>query len=301
MATASYEARKFGVHSAMPSSVAYRKCPQAIFVLPHFDVYTSVSQQIRDIFHEYTDLVEPLSLDEAYLDVTHNKKNIPWASTIAKEIKEKIYKTTGLTASAGVSYNKFIAKVASDFKKPNGMTVIPPEKAQQFIEKLPIRKFYGVGAVTEKKMHELKIFTGADLKKWTREQLRPHFGKMADYFYDIARGIDESPVISNWVRQSYGREETFEKDIGDVQEMKNVLSRLANDITEYLKKEQKKGKTVQIKVRYQNFETLTRQKSLPEATDDKDMIVRTAEILLDKTDAGKRKVRLLGLSITKLT
>lgn len=301
VATASYAARKFGIHSGMPSKTAYQKCPQAIFVLPHFDVYTKVTEQIRAIFFEYTDLVEPLSLDEAFLDVTVNKKNIESATQIAKEIKDKIFKTTGLTASAGVSYNKFIAKVASDYHKPNGLTIVPPHKAQSFIESLAIRKFFGIGKVTEQKMHTLGIYTGADLKKRSQEDLIEHFGKAGAYFYDIARGIDDSPVITDWVRKSYGREETFEQDIDAMAQIKDVISRLTEDVVGYLHEEKTKGKTVHLKVRYDNFETITRQKSLPVAVDDKETILQAAFQLLEKSEAGKRKIRLLGVSVSNLS
>ncbi len=300
VATCSYEARKFGIHSGMSSKIAYYKCPQAIFALPHFEVYTQVSEQIRGIFYEYTDLVEPLSLDEAFMDVTVNKKNIQYATQIAKEIRARIFQVTGLTASAGVSYNKFLAKVASDFRKPDGLTVIIPEKAEQFIEALPIRKFFGVGKVTEKRMQELGIFTGADLKKWDRTKLAEHFGSMADYFYEIARGIDERPVDNNWIRQSYGREETFEEDISDLEQLRQTFSRLTEDIVRYLNEENTKGKTIKIKVRYDNFETISKQKSLDEAVSDQETILQTAYQLLAKTAAGERKVRLLGVAVTNL-
>lgn len=301
VATCSYEARKFGIHSAMASKIAYRKCPQAIFVLPRFEVYTAVSQQIRDIFYEYTDLVEPLSLDEAFLDVTTNKKNIIYATQIAKEIRQKIFAVTGLTASAGVSYNKFLAKIASDFRKPNGLTVITPDKAESFIETLPVRKFFGVGKVTEKRMNELGIFTGADLKKLSQEQLAEYFGNMGEYFYEIARGIDERPVESNWVRQSYGREETFEEDISNLTEIRDIFKKLAGEVAASLLEEKTKGKTVKIKVRYANFETLTRQKSLPAPISDQETIFQNAITLLSKTEVGQRKVRLLGVAVTGLS
>jgi DNA polymerase-4 len=301
VATCSYEARKFGIHSAMASKIAYRKCPQAIFVLPRFEVYTAVSQQIRDIFYEYTDLVEPLSLDEAFLDVTTNKKNIIYATQIAKEIRQKIFEFTGLTASAGVSYNKFLAKIASDFRKPNGLTVITPDRAESFIETLPVRKFFGIGKVTEKRMNELGIFTGADLKKWKKEQLAEYFGNMGEYFYEIVRGIDERPVENNWIRQSYGREETFEEDILDITEIRDIFRRLSEEVAISLQKEKTSGKTVKIKVRYANFETLTRQKSLPSPINDQKTIFQNALTLLNKTEVGKRKVRRLGVAITGLS
>lgn len=301
VATCSYEARKFGIHSAMASKLAYRKCPQAIFVSPRFEVYNAVSQQIRDIFHEHTDLVEPLSLDEAFLDVTTNKKNILYATRIAKEIRQKIFEVTGLTASAGVSYNKFLAKIASDFRKPNGLTVITPDKAESFIETLPVRKFFGIGKVTEKKMNELGIFTGADLKKWTKEQLAEYFGNMGKYFHEVVRGIDERPVENNWIRQSYGREETFEEDISDLAEIRDIFKKLAREVAISLEEKKTKGKTIKIKVRYDNFETLTRQKSLPTPISDQKTIFQNALALLSKTELGQRKVRLLGVAVTGLS
>jgi len=210
VAACSYEARKFGIHSAMASSTAYRLCPDAVFIRPRFDMYRAVSTQIREIFYEYTDLVEPLSLDEAFLDVTENYKGMPSATIIAKEIKREIYRRTGgLTASAGISFNKFLAKVASDINKPDGITVITPEMADEFIDRLPIRKFFGVGKVTEEKMLNLGIKTGADLKQYRKEQLIQLFGKSGNYFYDIAHGLDDRPVQPNRIRKSMGKETSY--------------------------------------------------------------------------------------------
>ncbi|HLP05808.1 MAG TPA: DNA polymerase IV, partial [Paludibacter sp.] len=212
VAAASYEARKYGVRSAMASKTALRKCPQLIFVMPRFDVYKSVSSQVLEIFREYTDLVEPLSLDEAFLDVTENHKNMPSATHIALEIKQKIFEKLSLTASAGVSFNKFLAKIASDFNKPNGIYVVTPETAAQFVEKLEIEKFYGVGKVTAKRMHQLGINTGADLKQWSIEGLVANFGKAGHFYYQNARGIDHRPVEPQHIRKSVGAETTFGHD-----------------------------------------------------------------------------------------
>ncbi|HLP59299.1 MAG TPA: DNA polymerase IV, partial [Candidatus Deferrimicrobium sp.] len=264
VATCSYEARKFGIHSAMASSIAYRLCPQAIFIRPRFDVYQAVSKQIREIFYRYTDLVEPLSLDEAYLDVTENKKNVPYAADLAREILEQIRVETGLTASAGVSFNKFLAKVASDIHKPNGLTVVTPKTAAKFIDCLPIRKFFGVGKVTEKKMLEMGIKTGADLKKKSREELTRHFGKAGDFYYDIAQGLDDRPVNPHRERKSIGQEQTLSRDIDDRQEMLEILGKLALGIEEYMKQKAVKGRTITLKIKYFDFKSITRSITAPE-------------------------------------
>lgn len=223
VAAASYEARKYGVHSAMPMSVALRKCPHLI-VTPHrFEVYRSVSAEIREIFHEYTDLVEPLSLDEAYLDVTHPKKGPPSASLIARDIKQEIFDKTGLIASAGVSYNKFLAKIASDMDKPDGFYLIKPEDAESFLENLDVGLFFGVGKKTEERMHRLKIFKGKDLKQFSRHELVKYFGKSGSYFYDAVRGIDDRPVVSSRERKSIGAERTYEEDIFDLSEVRDKM------------------------------------------------------------------------------
>ncbi|MBN1150076.1 DNA polymerase IV, partial [candidate division WOR-3 bacterium] len=298
VSTCSYEARKFGVRSAMPSNTAKRLCPQGIFVLPRFRVYEKVSRQIREIFREYTDLVEPMSLDEAYLDVTHNKKEISSATIIAREIKKKIHSKTSLTASAGVSYNKFLAKVASDFKKPDGLTVVPPGKAEKFLENLDIRKFYGVGVATENRMRKLGINNGADLKKRTLEELKENFGKAGIYYYEIVRGIDERPVINEWERKSYGSETTYEKDLTDMDQIAAEMERLSEKVFNGTEKENLKGKTVTVKVRYGDFTTLTRSLTREDAVDSSEDIVKTALFLLRKTEAGKRSIRLLGVTLS---
>lgn len=300
VSTASYEARKFGVHSAMPASQAARLCPQGIFVKSHFDAYKKASQQIREIFFEYTDLVEPLSLDEAFLDVTENHKNIPSATLIAKEIRERIYETTRLTASAGIAHNKFLAKVASDINKPDGMTLIRPEKAEAFLEELDIKKFYGVGKATQKKMHAVGIKSGADLKKWTEIDLVKAFGKSGRFYYRIVRGIDHRLVKPHRVRKSYGKERTFSEDIENLEWIYNFLDELAQTIAEGMKKINAAGKTITLKVRYKNFDTITRSFSLPHYTNRYSDITETVRKLLEETDVGNRPVRLLGITLSNL-
>jgi DNA polymerase-4 len=299
--TCSYEARKFGVRSAMPSSTAYRLCPQGIFVKPRFDAYKKVSREVREIFHEYTDLVEPLSLDEAYLDVTENKKSMPLATDIAQHILKEIYKRTRLTASAGVSFNKFLAKVASDVNKPNGITVVTPKMAPQFIRNLPIGKFFGVGKVTEKKMLSMGIKTGADLMKLDKKELLEKFGKVGQYYFNIVRGLDHRPVNPNRIRKSVGQERTLSKDIDNKDQMLEHLENAAQGVASYLQKHEIKGRTITLKVKYFNFKQITRSISLPEPISDFEAIMKHIPGLLDKTDAGKTKVRLLGISLSNLT
>lgn len=300
VATASYEARKFGIHSAMPTAQAYRLCPQAIFVNARFDVYKEVSVQIREIFHEYTDLVEPLSLDEAYLDVSENKMNIDSATLIARRIKEKIKERTGLTASAGVSHNKFLAKIASDMHKPDGLTLIPPDKAEEFIAELPVAKFHGVGKATEAKMHKLGIKTGGDLRKWSEHQLKVNFGKVASHYYYISRGIDLREVKPSRVRKSVGAERTFSVDLSDIKDINFQLRRIAVMVQERLEKIPTKGKTFTLKVRYANFESVTRSQTLPQSTSDSETILKTVDQLLGETEITNRSVRLLGISVSNL-
>lgn len=298
VSTCSYEARKFGVRSAMPSNRAKRLCPQGIFVYPRFKVYEKVSRQIREIFREYTDLVEPMSLDEAYLDVTENNKGMTSATMIAKEIKKKIFRKTKLTASAGVSYNKFLAKVASDFNKPDGLTVVPPGKAQKFLESLDIRKFYGVGEATEKRMRKMGINNGADLKKRSLEELKENFGKAGTYYYEIARGIDERPVLSQWERKSWGSETTYEEDLTGMDQIIAEIERLSEKVFKGAEKEGFKARTVTIKVRYGDFTTLTRSLTREDAVTTCEDLIKTALFLLRKTEAGKRSVRLLGVTLS---
>lgn len=299
VAAASYEARKFGVRSAMPSVQAQRLCPHLIFAPPRFDVYKEVSDQIRTIFLEYTDLVEPLSLDEAFLDVTHNKKDLPSATLIAKAIRQKIVDTTGLTASAGISVNKFLAKVASDIQKPNGLTLIPPEKVQEFIAALPIKKFFGVGTVTAERMHNLGIRTGADLLTFSRPELVRLFGKTGAYYFDIARGIDDRPVRADRVRKSIGAEDTFRFDIDDDELLKSELIELVAKVFQRLKKSGLKARTITLKIRYDDFRTFTRSRTFEDYNNEELWIKRESELLLSEHKREKA-VRLLGLSLSNL-
>jgi len=300
VAAASYEARKFGIHSAMPASRAVKLCPSAIFVKPRFDVYREVSQQIREIFFEYTELVEPLSLDEAYLDVTENLKGIPSATLIARDIRKRIKEETGLTASAGVSSNKFLAKIASDLDKPDGLSVITPEESVQFIEQLAIGDFYGVGKATQKKMISLGIKTGADLKKWDEIDLVKQFGKSGHHYYRIARGIDNREVKPNRIRKSIGKERTFSDDISDLEWIMNFLDDLSEKIAASMMKLDASGKTITLKARYKNFETVTRSTTLHHFTNDPKEISGVAKTLLKETETGEREVRLLGISVSSL-
>jgi DNA polymerase-4 len=299
VAACSYEARKFGIHSAMASSTAYKLCPDAVFIRARFDAYRAVSAQIREIFCEYTDLVEPLSLDEAFLDVTENHKGMTSATLIAKEIKSKIYHKTGkLTASAGVSFNKFIAKVASDINKPDGITVITPDMADDFIDRLPIRKFFGVGKVTEEKMLSHGIKTGADLKNYKKEQLIQIFGKSGSYFYNIAHGNDDRPVEPNRIRKSIGKETTLLEDIDDTDQMLEILENIAERLENSLFKREAKGRTITLKIKYFDFQSVTRSITIDEPADTAAVIMKHIKPLLSKTEAGEKKVRLLGISIS---
>jgi len=299
VAACSYEARKFGIHSAMASSTAFKLCPDAIFIRPRFDVYKAVSSEIRKIFHEYTDLVEPLSLDEAFLDVTENFKQMASATLIAKKIKKEIYSRTGrLTASAGVSFNKFLAKVASDINKPDGITVITPGMADCFIDRLPIRKFFGVGKVTEEKMIGCGIKTGADLKKFEREKLIQLFGKSGYYFYNIAHGKDDRPVEPNRIRKSFGKETTLPEDIDDKDQILEILENIAVKLEDLLHRHDAKGKTITLKIKYFDFKSITRSVTIDEPADSASIIMKYITPLLSKTEAGDRKVRLLGISIS---
>ncbi|MGK7368850.1 MAG: DNA polymerase IV [Candidatus Halalkalibacterium sp. M3_1C_030] len=300
VAAASYEVRKFGVHSAMPAARAIRLCPQAIFVKPRFEVYREVSEQIREIFFQFTDLVEPLSLDEAYLDVTENHINLPSATLIAKEIRRQIREKTRLTASAGVAFNKFLAKVASDINKPDGMAVITPDKADAFLESLPIGKFHGIGSATEKKMKSLGIYTGKDLKEWDEIDLVERFGKTGRYYYRIVRGKDNREVKAHRIRKSIGKERTFSEDVEELSWIHNFLEELAEKISKSMKKKKMAGKTVTLKVRYDDFETLTRSTSFSHYINRGEDIAETAKSLLEQTEVGKRKVRLLGITLSNL-
>jgi len=301
VATCSYEARRFGIHSAMSSARAYRLCPQAIFVRPRFEAYRAVSQQIREIFHLHTDLVEPLSLDEAYLDVTVNKQAIVSATWVARMILKQIYEQTGLTASAGVSYNKFLAKLASDVDKPAGLTVVTPEQAAAFIATLPIRRFHGVGRVTEKKLLARGIASGEDLRGCTLEELERLFGNSGQYFYDIARGIDLRPVVPNRVRKSMGKETTLAEDCASIDQMLTILAGLADKVAFLLQSRETGGLTLTLKVKYADFQSVTRSYTGSEPFERSEQMLARADELLRETEAGERAVRLLGLTVSQLT
>ena len=299
VSAASYEARKFGVRSAMAGGLARRLCPDLIFVKTRFDRYREISQQIREIFYEYTDLVEPLSLDEAYLDVTKNKKGNPSATKIAREIRAKIKEKTGLNASAGISINKFIAKVASDINKPNGQKTIPPEEVIAFLEALDILKFYGVGKVTAEKMYQLGIFTGADLKLKTLEYLTEHFGKSGNHYFNVVRGIHNSAVKPDRIRKSLGAERTFNENISSEIFMLERLNNIAEEIERRLKKSDVAGKTITLKIKYSDFTLKTRSKTLPYFVRSKDVILETAKELLFQ-EKMENSVRLLGITLANL-
>ncbi|MBB3917284.1 DNA polymerase IV [Rhizobium fabae] len=300
VAAASYEARKFGVHSAMPSVTARRKCPDLIFVPPRFDVYRAVSQQIREIFAEYTALIEPLSLDEAYLDVTHNLKGMEIATAIAVEIRGKIKQVTGLNASAGISYNKFLAKMASDLNKPNGQAVITPKNGPAFVEALPVKKFHGVGPATAEKMHRLGIETGADLKEQPLDFLTQHFGKSGPYFYGLARGVDNRQVKPDRVRKSVGAEDTFAEDIHSYEPARERLQPLIEKVWGYCEVNEIGAKTVTLKVKYADFIQITRSRTVPSAlpaiTDLEDVVA----LLLAPIFPPRKGIRLLGVSLSSL-
>jgi len=297
VATASYEARKFGIHSAMPSLTAKNKCPSLIFVKPRFEAYHAVSEQIREIFFEYTDLVEPLSLDEAFLDVTVNHKNNPSAGLIAKEIQRKIFENTGLTASAGVSVNKFLAKVASDYKKPNGFFVIPPQDVEQFVERLPIGQFFGVGKVTVQKMYENHIFTGNDLKQRSETELVRLFGKQGHSLYLNARGIDMREVEPNRITKSISSETTFLQDKSDRILLTVELYHLAKEVMERMKEENFYGRTFTIKVKYADFQIITRSKTLPQKMTDFRQFWTPVREMMKEIELVK-PVRLLGFGVS---
>jgi len=300
VAAASYEARQFGVFSAMASSIAIRKCPDLIFVNHRFDVYKEVSNQIREIFLEYTDLVEPLSLDEAYLDVTENKKKMRSATMIAQAIKAKIKVTTKLTASAGVSINKFLAKVASDQDKPDGLFVITPTQASSFVDSLPIEKFFGIGKVTAKKMHEMGINSGIDLKAISLEELARRFGKMGRYYYDISRAVDERPVNPNRIRKSLGAERTFEDDLNTDELIIEETERIAGILIERMDKSATKGKTVTLKVKYNDFEVINRSKTYEHMITKPTEILQISKELMLKELPAIKGIRLIGVTLSNL-
>jgi DNA polymerase-4 len=299
VSAASYEARKFGVKSAMSGYLARQNCPHIIFVKPRFYRYKEVSQQIRKIFLDYTDLMEPLSLDEAYLDVTINKKGNPSATLIAQEIRQRIFNELGLTASAGISINKFIAKIASDYNKPNGQKTVNPEEVLQFLEELEIRKFYGVGKVTADKMYKLGIFTGNDLKSKSLSFLEDHFGKSGAHYYHVVRGIHNSPVKPQRIPKSVGAERTFSENLSSEIFMLERLEHIAQELESRLKKSEIAGKTLTLKIKYSDFSLQTRSKTLPYFIAGKDLILETAKELLYQ-EKLENSVRLLGISLANL-
>lgn len=298
VAAASYEARKYGVRSAMPSRTAIKKCPHIIFTPARFDVYREVSRQIREIFLDYTDLVEPLSLDEAYLDVTVNNIGMPSATILAREIKKRIKETTGLTASAGISINKFLAKVASDYDKPDGLFVITDKQAESFVEELKIEQFWGVGKVTAEKMHSLGIHTGADLKKMTKGSLIHHFGKAGHQYYLNARAIDNREVEPHRIRKSIGTENTYLYDLFEKEDLVNHLKEIAEETWERASKRNFYGRTITLKVKYADFQIITRSKTLNSFVNDYNFFWQTAVELLDTVDISQKRIRLMGLSMS---
>jgi len=300
VATCSYEARKFGIHSAMPCATAKRKCPQAIFIRPRFPVYREVSTQIQDILRKYTDKIEPLALDEAFLDVTAEIVRAGSSMLIAKDIRQRIKRETGLTASAGVSYNKFLAKIASDRSKPNGLLYISPKEGPAFVKSLDIREFFGVGPATEERMHALGIYTGADLATWELEALQPIFGKSASYYYHASRGIDTRAVEADRLRKSIGTEDTFEIDLHFQDDMLKVFATQSQEIEEQLNKYGGSGKTVTIKVKFSDFSQVTRSYSSKAGFRSAQSIMNVVPGLLENATTKNLPVRLLGISISNL-
>lgn len=300
VAAASYEARRFGIHSAMPSRVAQQRCPELIFASPRFEVYQAVSQQIRAIFQAYTALVEPLSLDEAYLDVTDNIPAEPSALVIARQIKQDIVNATQLTASAGVSVNKFLAKMASGQNKPDGLTLILPTQAEAFVAALPIEKFHGIGQVTAKKMRGLGIHTGADLRQWPEAELTQHFGKVGRFYYRVARGQDDRPVNPNRIRKSIGAERSYSTDLTSQAALLEELGRVADKVVARLQEQHRRGHTLTLKVKYANYQQITRSRTFVEAIGPESPILAWAqELLLIHVDQ-QQPVRLLGLTVSNL-
>ena len=323
VSTASYEARRFGVHSAQSIQVAKRLCPQLIIVEPHFQKYKEVSAQLHEIFHDYTDLIEPISLDEAFLDVTENKKSIELGVDIAREIKQRIRETTGLTASAGVSYCKFLAKIASDWRKPDGLTVIHPDRALDFIAQLKIEKIWGIGQKTAEKMHRMGVFTGLDLRNMSLSRLTQEFGKMGQVFYDFSRGIDNRPVISEWERKSVSCEQTFESDINENAAVTIHLYHTVLELVRRIEKNDFEGRTLTLKVKfahkreqtearfqsaepeqtrqyvkYQDFQQITRSITVDHVLRTKDEILPLAKQLMQQVEFHSHPIRLLGLGVS---
>jgi DNA polymerase-4 len=299
VAAASYEARKFGVRSAISGVMAKKYCPEIIFVKPRFDRYKEISRKIQKIFHEYTDLVEPLSLDEAYLDVTQNKKGNPSASLLAEEIRGRIFSELGLTASAGISINKFVAKIASDYNKPNGQKTVNPDEVISFLEELPIRKFYGVGKVTTEKMYQLGIFTGVELKSKSLEFLEKNFGKAGNFYFNLVRGIHNSEVKSDRITKSVAAEHTFDVNLSSEIFMIEKLESIAIALEKRLSKHKVAGKTITLKIKYSNFAQQTRSKTVPYFISDRGLILEIVKELLYQ-ERMKDSVRLLGISLSNL-
>ena len=300
VAAASYEARKFGIRSAMPSVTAKRRCPDIVFVKPRFDVYRAVSQQIRGIFADYTDLIEPLSLDEAYLDVTEDRLSLGSARAIAQDIRRRIREETGLTASAGVSYCKFIAKLASDYRKPDGLTVVTPERGPEFVASLPVARFHGVGPVTARKMEKLGISTGADLREWSIAALELQFGSSGSWYYRICRGIDEREVKPDRPYKSVSAERTFDEDLLDPVRLATELERIAGYAWERVRRAEVTGRTVTLKVKFKDFTIITRSKSFGSAVPDLPAFAAAGQALLAALHPLPRGIRLLGLGLHNL-
>lgn len=298
VAAASYEAREFGVRSAMSSKLAFQKCPELIFVKPRFEVYKGVSSEIHKVFEKYTDIIEPLSLDEAYLDVSENKMGIKSATVIANNIREEIYSKVNLTASAGISINKFLAKMASDINKPNGYKVIPPSEVDDFVKFLPIGKFYGVGKVAESKLKDMGIYYGRDVLIYSKDHLVYKFGKFGNYLYDVARGIDNRRVISDRKRKSIGVERTFEKDLETIDDVYGILNKINDMLSERVEKQVKKGRTIVLKIKFYDFEQVTRSRTLETNTYTKPQILSEAKSMFKEIGENFKAIRLLGLSLT---
>lgn len=300
VATCSYEARKFGIHSAMPSLTAYKLCPKAIFIRPRMNVYKSVSREVMNILHEYSELVEPLSLDEAFIDVTKSNRCKGSATLIALEIKDRIFKEIGLTASAGVSFNKFLAKMASDYKKPNGITIITKDNSEKFIKSLPIGKFFGVGKVTKNKLNNIGVFKGEDLLSFSEDELVEIFSERGKILYEFARGIDNRPVNPRRVRKSIGKEITLREDLEDEEEMLKVLDDIAERVYNNLVLLNKKGKTITLKVKFSDFKHITRSITLESFIKQKHQIMEQVKGLMEIVNFKNKKVRLLGITISSL-
>lgn len=298
VATASYEARKYGVRSAMPSKTAQRLCPEAIFVYPRFDAYKAVSQHIREIFRRYTDIIEPLSLDEAYLDVTIDKLGIGSAIDIAKQIKEAIRAELQLTASAGVSINKFVAKIASDMNKPDGLTFIGPSRIEAFMEALAVEKFFGVGKVTAAKMKAMGLHTGADLKQLSEAEMIRHFGKTGKFYYQIIRGIDNRAVQPHRETKSVSVEDTYQDDLRTKEEMLRELEILTERLEKRIQRHELKGRTVTVKFKFHDFTLMTRSLSVTEGINDRESVLNAVRIILDKATVEGRRIRLLGVGLS---